>query len=198
MAKAAPKPAEININLMPGGEKPAGTVGTAVHWALTVGRFLVILTEIIAISIFVLSIKLSTDKQGLKEDIQVLTAQVDTEAEFENEFRFVQNRINEIKGLRAAHFLNNAVIAELLKLLPRGMKLDSLEISKNQVTFSGSFRSPRELQTLISSFSQSQKIVGLNISNLEHPTEKQSDFTFSADALIVSEGFATEVQNGGE
>src|SRR3989344_6904172 len=169
MAKSAQATQEININLMPGREEPAGTVGSAMHWDFTVGRYLIIITEIVAIAIFVLSIKLSADKQDLKENIQALTSQVESQSDFEREFRSVQDRINQVKSQRADHFLNNVLISEFLTLLPKGITLDTLEIADGEIIFTGSFASPKELQTLISTFSQSETIVGLDISKLEHP-----------------------------
>jgi Tfp pilus assembly protein PilN len=193
MAKAAQKTTpEININLLPGDE-PTGTLGTATHWALTVGRYLIIITEIIAIAIFILSIKLSTDKEGLREDIKSKGAQISAQKELETEFRLVQQRINEVKKQRDSHFQNNLVVADFLKLLPKGMVLETLKIEEQEISFSGSFKNPRQLQTLISAFSKSTKLVGLDISELESPSEKSKNYTFSAKALIVQTSFEEEV-----
>jgi len=196
MAKSAQQQTpDININLMPGKEAP-GTAGTAVHWALTVGRYLIIFTEIIAITIFVISIKLSTDKIGLKENIKVLGQQVNASSKFEAKFRLIQNRINEIKTQRENNFSNDNVLTEFLKLMPQGVGLESLTIDEQDVSFTGTFKSPQELQTLIISFSESEKIVGLDISELNTPSEKNPDYTFSATAIIDINAFADrELEN---
>lgn len=189
MVKTAPeKPAEININLMPSPES-SGTASTAVSWILHTGRYLIIFAEIVAIAIFILSIKLSTDKQFLKSDIKTLTSQVAAQNAFESEFRSVQNKINEIKRLRGAHFPNGPVVAEFLKLLPKGTSLETMQIEDGEISFSGSFGSPKELQTFISSFSTSEKLVGLDISKLETPSEKNPDFTFTASVVINKSAF---------
>ena len=191
MAKAAQKEIpELNINLLP-SRGPSGTLGTAVSWTLTIGRYLIILTEIIAISIFILNIKLSTDKQNLKENIQSLSGEVSAQSDFETEFRFVQQRINEIKTERTNHFPENLVTTEFLKLLPKDMKIDSLEIRSDEITFSGSFATPDQLQTLISSFSKSDqnKFVGLDIAELNSPSEKNPLYTFKAQAAVVQTSF---------
>lgn len=191
MAKAAQKEIpELNINLLPSAG-PSGTLGTAIGWTLTIGRYLIILTEIIAISIFILNIKFSTDKQSLKENIQSLSREVSAQSEFEGEFRFVQQRINEIKTQRDAHFPENLVITEFLKLLPQGMKIDSLEIKDDEVTFSGSFPTPDQLQTLVSSFAKSDqnKFIGLDIAELNSPSEKNPLYTFKAQVRLVPSNF---------
>jgi len=196
MAKSASSSPEININLMPGSEESQGSIGSAIHWALTIGRYLVIFTEIVAIAIFILSIKLSADKQDLKESVSNLTKQVAAQEDFEKEFRSVQDRINEVKDQRSSHFLNNKVLSEFLTLLPQGMTLETLELAENEITFSGSFATPKELQTLILTFSQSDTIVGLNISKLEHPNESSKRFEFSASAVIIPSTFLEGAKDG--
>jgi Tfp pilus assembly protein PilN len=189
MAKAALKDTqEININLLPGAE-PSGMLGTGIHWTLTIGRYLIILTEIVAISIFVLNVKLSTDKTGLKDDIQNLSGRVSSEASFEKEFRSTQQRIDEVKQEKDTQFSKSAVAAEFLKLLPEGMQIDSLEVKADEVAFSGSFSSPNQLQTLVSSFSSSKKILGLDIAELYSPSEKNPLYTFKAKAAVVEANF---------
>jgi len=189
MARAAQKEtAEININLMP-TPGPAGTVGTALQWVLTIGRYLIIAAEIIALVIFVLGIKLSADKNDLKESVQTLSKQVSSQKNFESEFRAVQQQINEIKKEKDAHFPDNLVVAEFLKLLPQGMTLTSLEVKGGQVVFSGEFSSPSQLQTLVASFSGSKKITGLDITELNSPSEKNPLYSFSAKANVIQASF---------
>lgn len=188
MAKSAQEQ-EININLMPGREEPKGTVGRAINWALTVGRVLVIATEIVAIAIFALSIKLAADKQDLKEDVRSLSALVQSKETFENEFRTVQSRIENVKANESKHVFTSKAVDEFLLLLPEGLTLNSLDLADGELVFSGEFESPRELQTLISSFSTSTKIIALNLVSLEHPNDNNPNFTFTASALVLTSEF---------
>lgn len=187
---AQPATPEININLMP-TPGPTGRTGEIVRWVLTVGRYLIIATEIIALVIFFVGIKLSADKNNIKEQVDNLKSSVSSESNinFEKEFRDLQQKINEIKRQRASHFQSNIVITEFLKLLPQGMSLGSLEVKEDEVVFSGSFASPSELQTMVSVFSESNKIIGLDISDLNSPSEKNPSYTFTATANIVRSKF---------
>ncbi|OGY26614.1 MAG: hypothetical protein A2Z24_02225 [Candidatus Woykebacteria bacterium RBG_16_44_10] len=187
MARAAQsETSEININLMP-SPGPSGTAGEVVRWILTIGRYLIIVTEIVALIIFFVGIKLSADKNDLKEQVENLKTSVssDSNVAFEKEFREIQQKINEIKKQKTTHFPSNVVVAEFLKMLPQGMTLGSLEVKEDEVVFSGSFTSPSELQTLVAVFSESEKITGLDISDLNSPSEKNPLYTFTATANIV-------------
>src|SRR3990167_6611321 len=134
MAKAAPKqPSEININLMPSRE--AVRPGGFLHWSLTIGRYLVILTEIVALIIFGLSIVLTAQKNDLKEEIENLSTLVRDQSQFEKEFRNTQNRINEVVRVRTSQFKQNQVLTEFTKLMPAGISLESLAIDEEKLSF---------------------------------------------------------------
>ncbi len=73
------------------------------------------------------------------------------------------------------------------------MELKTLKIEDQGISFSGSFKTPKQLQTLISAFQDSDKLVGLDISELESPSEKSKNYEFSAEALIIQTNISEEV-----
>jgi Tfp pilus assembly protein PilN len=196
MAKAAPKSTDLNIDLLPKSTASA-TSGEAVHWALTVGRYLVIFTEIVALGAFLIAIWLSKEKNDLKVSVKQKQAEIaqyqncdpsDTEKFCEDRFRKIQTQINQIVSLENSQDQNNKVMSELLTLLPVGIKLESLGIDKNQLDFSGSLPSETELQTLIKSINNSSKITTLDITSL---TKENNVLKFTATAEIERAGFQT-------
>jgi Tfp pilus assembly protein PilN len=193
MAKAAPKqPSDININLMPSRE--AAKPGGFLHWSLTIGRYLVILTEIVALIIFGLSIVLTAQKNDLKDEIDNLSTLVRDQTQFENEFRNTQNRINEVARVRSAQFKQYLVLTEFTKLLPQGISLESLSLDGEQLSFGGAFASPAQLQSMVLSFSDpdQKRLVGLNITTLRAPTQSDPNYHFVADVLILETNFRNE------
>lgn len=200
MPKAAPK-SDLNIDLLP-KSAPSGTATEAVHWALTVGRYLVIFTEIIALGAFLVAIWLSKEKNDLKTTIKQRQAEVnayqtcdpDNPDKFcEDRFRRIQNQINQVTALDTAQIENNPVLTEFLTLLPVGIKLDDLSLDKNQITFAGTLPSETELQTLIESFNSSAKINSLDITSL---TKESNLLKFTATAVVQRSGFTkAEGQN---
>src|SRR3990170_2181272 len=196
MPKAAQKSPDLNIDLLP-KSTPSGTTGEAVHWALTVGRYLVIFTEIVALGAFLVAIWFSKEKNDLKTSIKQKQAEItvyqtcDTKDETkfcEDRFRKIQTQINQVVSLESSQIENNKVLSELLSLLPVGIKLDSLSIEKNQLTLSGTLPSETELQTLIKSINNSTKITGLDVTSL---IRENSLLKFTASASIQRGSFAT-------
>lgn len=196
MAKAAPKPADLNIDLLP-KQTLAPTSNEAVHWVLTVGRYLIIFTEIIALGTFLIGIYLSKQKNDLRDSVKSLEANVQTyqncdptdqTAFCEDRFLKVQNQINEVATLKDSQFQNNPVFTEFLKLLPTGINLDSLSLDKDTLTFSGTLPSEKELQTLITSFNNSTKITTLDITSV---SKQDTGYKFAATAFVNRASFTS-------
>jgi len=178
----------ININLMP-KEEIGGVLGETIHWVLTIGRYLIIGTEIVALATFGISLKLTIDKNNLNKSIENAQQSIDSKAGFEREFREVQAKLNNINDLRNRHFKSYLAIKEFNKLLPQGIKLTDLSISQTEISFSGSFPTAAQLHTLINSFNSSNKLISLEIDELNSPSIEDPKFTFSAKTLVVSTAF---------
>ena len=192
MAKSAQKgqEQEININLMPQKEV-GGALGATIKWALGIGRYLIIGTQIIALVAFGLSLKLTIDKNALIASIENVQSVIESKSEFEQEFREIQGKLVDIGSLRSQQFKSNSVLTEFNSLLPKGMNLTSLNISDGELTFSGEFPTAAQLHTLINSFNSSTKIVSLEIAELNSPTENEPQFTFDAKATIIISSFTS-------
>ena len=179
---------EININLMP-QEEARGALGASIKWALGVGRYLIIGTQIVALVAFGLSLKLTIDKNTLITSIENAKNVIESKAEFEQEFREIQDKLVNIDNLRSEQFKSNVVLKEFSNLLPTGMNLTSLNISDGELSFSGEFPTAAQLHTLINSFNSSRKIVSLEIIELNSPTEDTPQFSFDAKATILIPAF---------
>jgi hypothetical protein len=193
MPKPAPGPSGLNINLLPTDTIEVNS-NSFLRWLLTIGRFVVILTEIVAVGTFLFSIYLSKEKNDLKTEIQDRESQAkvfqycdpqDPTAFCEERFLRVQSQIDQIATLRSTQVKQNKVVSELLSLLPSEVKLENLELDELKVTFTGTFPAEQQIQTLVESFSKSTKITELDITTLT----KEKDFKFTATAQINHQAF---------
>lgn len=188
MAKAAPKPKELNIDLLPKEGATTDSEGL-LHWILTIGRYLIIFTEIVALSTFIYGILLSKEKNDLKSSITDQANQVkalqtcdknNPNAFCESRFRQIQDQLNQIGQIRGSQVQDHLALNEFLKLLPVGISLDNFTLEKSNLTFSGVLPSESELQTMITNFNTSNKITNLDIGNLT----KSDKLKFSATAIV--------------
>ena len=83
---AAPK-SEIELLPQEGWEK--GTLGKLLKWALTAGRYIVIVTELAVIMAFLSRFKFDRELTDLHEEIKQKQAVIQSAQSFETEFRFL-------------------------------------------------------------------------------------------------------------
>lgn len=184
MAKPAPAPLEnLNINLI-SSDEGKGNLVAVVHWLLTIGRYLIITTEVIALIIFGLSVKFTIDKNDLKEKITQQKATIDSLAIDETLFRNYQAKLQNIFSLDTSHSNTSSFYTILVSLLPFDAVLDEINLGNDKVILSGSLPNPSSLQSLISSLNSSGKFSDLDITDLTIPTAQQPYYTFTATATL--------------
>ena len=193
MAKTALKQISAEINLLP-QEELTESFGKLVSWILTLGRYIIILTEIVALGTFAYSVKLTIERNDLKESIIAQQDLIEDSSKFENEFRLVQTRLQNLKSLESNHIFFEKILDELNSLLPIGVVLTELKVDQNTITFGGDFSSEETLQTLINSIEKSDKISNLEITKITVPNETSPNFTFGATATINSKAFTSQIK----
>ncbi len=70
-------------------------LGRVVSWLTTVGRFIVVFTELIVIAAFISRFWLDRKNSDLSADLRQKRAILESVVEFENDFRVVQERISQ-------------------------------------------------------------------------------------------------------
>lgn len=127
MTKLPPKLPAIAINLLPEDPFIDSFVGKFLIWALSIGRYIVVLTELIVIVSFLSRFKLDRNLTDLNEAIEHQKVVILSYEKTESDFKAAQKNINFIKQTQT----NNTVLdtlAFLEKNLPIDVKLDTLNI----------------------------------------------------------------------
>ncbi|MBI3385346.1 hypothetical protein HY030_04095, partial [Candidatus Gottesmanbacteria bacterium] len=104
---------KININLMPTEDLERTPAGRFLKWALTVGRYIVIFTELIVLIAFLSRFWLDRTLSDLHESIKQKQAIVKSAKDLEDQARSVQNRLHEVSTILAG----NVNAEDILKLL---------------------------------------------------------------------------------
>jgi len=80
-----------------------GTLGRLVDWLLSVGRYIIVFTELVVIGAFLSRFWLDRKNSDLSEEIRQEKAILESTAGFEEEFRLFQARLSAAaKGLQAS------------------------------------------------------------------------------------------------
>jgi Tfp pilus assembly protein PilN len=119
--------------LLPPSEFEQSFWGKFLKWAVTAGRYVTILTELVVILAFLFRFKLDTEVASLGTKIEGQKNFLESQAAREQEFRVVQKKLGIVKAAVATQIDAVEVIDEIAKIVPIGVRLDQVLVQKGQV-----------------------------------------------------------------
>lgn len=162
MAKS--KFATPEVNLLPGDELENKPQGKFLKWALTWGKRIVVMTELVVILAFLSRFWLDTTVADLNDEIARKKAVVQASAEFEKTFRAVSNRVE--KSVVIEKSLSSLTVYDKARaLIPVSILLNQITIDKRDVTFNGSAEE-RSLSELVSAFKDSPDFTNVSVERI--------------------------------
>lgn len=120
---------EVNLLFSKAFEQTS--LGRLLHWSLTVGRWIVIATELVVILCFLSRFKLDRDLMDLSETIKQQQAIIISLGDLENNFRNLQKRLNEIDRLNNEQIPASQQLQQLTAITPVDVALTELKITKD-------------------------------------------------------------------
>lgn len=140
-------PAPISVNLVPKDEFLKSPVGNFLVWSLSVGRYIVIFTELIVILSFLSRFKLDRELTDLNEKIQVQKQTILSFADTESKFVDVKLKIDAIKRNQENEFTLES-LDFLEKNTPVDIKLSRININLEGWSVEGSALSALGIKTM--------------------------------------------------
>lgn len=164
----------ISINLLKGKEK--SFFDKFIHWALTIGRLIVILTETVALSAFLYRFTLDRQLIDLRDEIKQKEAIVKLLQNNENKFRNLQERL--VLAAKTENKSNEIIeiLKEVINLAPKGFVFNTLNVSKENIKINANAQSVFALTVFIKSLRDNPHIASVSLDKIENKT---------ASALIV-------------
>jgi hypothetical protein len=153
-----------DINLLPKAESANTPAGKFLEWALSWGKKIVILTELIVVLAFLSRFYFDTEVANLSEDIDHKKAIVESSLDFENEFRSVTNRVDgaiKIEKLPSTVL----VLKSVEKNIPSSVSVTQINIDKDVVNFSG-LGDDQSLAQMVANFRDSTQFKDLSLDKI--------------------------------
>lgn len=163
-------------------KKPAGKI---LKWALSIGRYIVITTELIVIIAFLSRFKFDRDLTDLNEEIKQKQTIIESQAQFEQEFRFLQKKLAAIESLEKQRLQTNKILDELSSLTPIDVYLSNLQINNQEINLSAIALSETGLATLINNIKNSSLFNNLNLSQVSSGAEKTIGINFEVKSKLA-------------
>lgn len=159
------KPTTVAVNLLDQDEFAQTAIGKVMLWALSIGRYIVVFTELIVILSFLSRFKLDRDLTDLNEAIARQKAIILSYNTLETDFKHVQDQLAIIRQVE-----NFVAPPELITLLSRTMptdvKLVELNVTDQDVQVSAISLSAQSLIRFLHNLEQSGYLTNLSVTDV--------------------------------
>jgi Tfp pilus assembly protein PilN len=121
-----------NIDLLSREDFAQRAVGRVLLWILTVGRYIVIFTELIVIAGFITRVVLDRNLSSVNEVLVEQKAILASYQPVENRFRRVHQQLDSYSQMDADRLDVSKLLDDLIQTIPTNMQFESLTIDKNR------------------------------------------------------------------
>lgn len=154
-----------SINLLK--NKEVGFFDEFINWTLTIGRLVIILTQIIALSAFLYRFSLDRKLMELRSQIKQKQAIVSSLKTNEAKYRDLQDRLYLTSNLSNLSHERHKILRDILKLTPQGIKLNNLSLKKNNISINANVQAISSLTLFVDLLKNYPSIDTLSLDNIE-------------------------------
>ena len=158
----------VNINLLP--HKEESFVVQFLNWALTVGRVLVIVTELLALLTFLYRFSLDRQLIDLHDKIKYERTIVENLQGNEKIYRDLQNSLSVAKSLDTQSSLGGKLFTDVVTMARGNVRFSDLIITTNSVRMKIHAFSVQSLNTFINKLKEDKDLGVIRIDQIENRT----------------------------
>ena len=172
---------KININLVPKDPFFSTILGKTLRWSLSVGRYIVIFTELMVILSFAARFSLDRQLTNLNDSIHQKQTTIESYGDLEEKVKLIQAKTDQYQQIEQQTNIID-IFPALSKITPRNIQLSELTIKPAKVSMSGKSTSQQSLNILINNFQLSPDFFNIAIDKIETGDNQDSSLNFLISA----------------
>lgn len=176
-------PAHLKVNLLPKDPFYDSLLGKTTTWALSVGRYIVIFTEIVVILSFLSRFQLDRQLTDLNKEIVEKKAIIDSYGDLEQNVRDIQKKIDNYQQLKPKRSIKD-VFDQLTLVTPEGVEYIDLDINNNTVDISGRTQTTQALTQFITNLQLTDFFAGVTVDHISNKNDNNPGFDFTITAAF--------------
>lgn len=154
----------LSINLVK--KKEIDSFDNFLNWALSIGRLIVIATQIIAISALIYRFSLDQRLVSLHDEIGLQQKQLSFLRKDEENFRNLQDRLDLASNFSQEGTKVYRIFQDIVSFTPEDLKYDDMTLRRNQTTIDLSVASIPTLTDFVNSLKSYSKTRSVSIDNI--------------------------------
>lgn len=166
------------INLLPKEKWEQGVLGKILKWALNVGRYVVVFTELIVISAFLYRFGLDKKLTDLNEEIERKKIIVNSYGDLEEKYRRLQSQLQLVSNKEKERVTATTILTVISQITPIDTSYTNIVVEKEKVSLEGETLSEVGLATLLAK-AQAQSIFdNATLDSVTSANEKSASIGF--------------------
>lgn len=161
-------------------EQDESLSGQLLAWAFTYGRYIIIITQIVVLSVFFLRFKLDRDHTDLKEAVTQKQALIQSVADLEAEIRRVQERLSHIRSASDSQYDLIEIVTFLQEKTPSDVVFANLNISVDAVEFQATADSLTSFTLLLRELQKDTRFTEISLENIQRQNDGKVEFGIHA------------------
>jgi len=178
---------KLEINLLPGREFEKSQLGKFLKWALSVGRYIVIFTELIVILAFLARFKLDREISDLSDEIEQKKVIVTSASGLEEDYKKLQFKIGQAKEISLKQKNFRSLLTQVGVMTPVDAIIESVSVSGEDFNMKAQVFSDAGLATFIREFRGSEYFSNVVLGAITKGEEGSVGFRFSIKAKLTKE-----------
>lgn len=165
------------INLLPQEEFDASILGRTLKWAMGSFRIIVIVTEMIVMAAFLSRFWLDAQNSDLNDSIKIASAQIQTQSDFEKEFRSIQKKLSIFKQITSTP-LESSRFDVIASKIPPDLVLSLVTLQDSTMQLKGTAGSEIGVAQFVSNLKSNQLVKNVELDSIGSSEQDQSIITF--------------------
>ena len=182
------------INLLPNSGE--GLLTQFLNWALTIGRLLIILTEMVALGTFIYRFGLDMQIVDLHDKIKAESFIVANFKDAETSFRDIQDRLASIKKYTAVGGTTAGIFTDIAKKGQGKVTFKDLTVTTKEAKMQAASSSESGLSQFITALKNDPSIISVTIDKVENDTSS-AQIVVSITATLKPAAFAQQPLQAG-
>lgn len=171
---------KTSINLLVKVEPESDIGNQFLSWALTYGRYIIIVVQIFVLSVFFLRFKLDRDHTDLQEAVSQKQALVQSVSDLENEIRRIQKKLTDIRSITT----DSDITLKLLRYLEDNTPVDTiystLSYSNSSIRFIASAKNLKNFNFLLRKIQENNNFSDVLLEDLVRKADGRVEFRIQA------------------
>ncbi len=179
-----------SINLIKTDKKD--TLNQIVNWALTIGRALIILVEVIALSALLYRFVLDNQLRDVHTKIKQEQAILESQKGYEQTYKNLQDRLSVISSVSDKGAESVKIFKKIISFAPLGMTFSNIALAENTLRVEANVNSIYPLSSFINSLKEYKDVESVSIDKIENKTSN-AVITVSISIVLKQKGVVNEV-----